>query len=132
MYIPEQGFQTEDLIEYIEVPFLLSYRFNLRGPIKPILFGGGYAMFKVGEKLIPKEIVVSVLLPRDYTDVNGGIVLGAGFELVRGKITLHVDFRANIGFGWMRSLDYSRLANIQSPVYANKSSSFSILAGISF
>jgi hypothetical protein len=52
------------------------------------------------------------ILPRNYTDVNVGVVVGAGFELVRGKITLHVDFRARIGFGWMRQLDYSKLTDI--------------------
>ena len=88
-------------------------------------------MFKVGEELIPMDYL-NELLPRNYTDVNGGVVVGAGFELTRGKITLHVDFRAKIGFGWLRQLDYSKLTDILSPINNGKSSSFSILAGISF
>lgn len=129
--IPDLGFQTEDLIEYIEVPLLLSYKLNLRGPFKPVLFGGGYVLFKLGEKLIPIDYL-NEILPRNYTDVNGGVVAGAGFELSLGKITLYMDFRANIGFGWMRQLDFSKLTDILSPINNSKSSSFSILAGISF
>lgn len=130
VFLPEQGFRSEDLIKYIEVPLLLSYKFNLRGPIKPVLFGGGYAMFKVGEELISMDYL-NEILPRHYTDVNSGVVVGAGVELVHKKITLHVDFRAKIGFGWLRQLDYSKF-DIPSPINNGKSSSFSILAGISF
>jgi hypothetical protein len=131
VWLPEQSLRTKDLIKYIEVPLLLTYKLNLKGPIIPVLFGGGYAMFKVGEKLIPMDYL-NVMLPRNYTDVNGGVVVGAGFELARGKITLHVDFRAKIGFGWMRQLDYSKSTDILSPINNSKSSCFSILAGLSF
>lgn len=130
VWLPEQSVPTKDLIKYIEVPLLLSYKLNLSGSIKPVLFGGGYAMFKVGEELIPMDYL-NVILPRNYTDVNGGVVVGAGFELARGKITLHADFRTKIGFGWLRQLDYSKF-DIPSPINNGKSSSFSILAGISF
>jgi hypothetical protein len=58
--MPDQGFHTEDLIKYIEVPLLLSYKLNLKSPIKPALFGGGYAMFKVGEELIPMDYLTGV------------------------------------------------------------------------
>ena len=131
VWLPEQTVRTKDTIKYIEVPLLLTYKLNLRDSSIAVLFGGGYAMFKVGEKLIPMNLL-NVLLPRNYTDVNGGVVAGAGFELTHGGITFHVDFRANIGFGWMRKLDYSKSSDILSPIYTSKSSSFSILAGISF
>lgn len=130
--LPEESFYTRDTIKYIEVPFLLKYKLKLSDPIIPVLFGGGYALFKVGEKLIPNDFL-NDLLPRNYTDVSFGVVVGAGLELTRGKITLHADFRASIGFGWLRQLEYSQLTTERpSFFYNNKSSSFSILAGISF
>jgi hypothetical protein len=132
VFFPVQIPRTKDTIKYIEVPLLLRYKPNLMGPITPVLFGGGYALFKVGEKLISNEFL-NDLLPRNYTDVSFGVVVGAGFELVRGKITLHADFHANIGFDWLRKLDYSKLVTERpSFFYNNKSSSFSILGGISF
>jgi len=131
VWLPEQSVPTKDKIKYIEVPLLLKYKLNSRDFVKPVLFCGGYAMFKVGENLIPMDYL-NVILPRNYTGVNGGVVAGAGFELTHGKITLYMDFRANIGFGWMRQLDYSQTTDILSPIYTGKSTSFSILTGISF
>jgi hypothetical protein len=74
---------------------------------------------------------MALLIPRNYTDVNGGVVVGAGFELALGKITLHTDLRANIGFGRWWQIDYPLPAD-SSLLYKSKSSSFSILAGVSF
>lgn len=130
--LPEQRDHTMDTVKYIEVPLLLKYTINLSGPIKPVLFGGGYAMFKVGERLAEIN-VLALMVPLQYNKVDGGIVMGAGFELAMRKIALHVDFRANFGFGRLRQVDYSIISpELASPVHNRKSTSVSILAGISF
>jgi hypothetical protein len=130
-FLPEQRDHTMDTLKYIEVPLLLKFKVNLKGPITPVLFGGGYAVFKVGERLAEIN-VLALLIPRNYTEMNGGIVMGAGFELALGKITLHTDLRANIGFGRWWQIDYPLPPGDSSLLYGSKSSSFSIFAGISF
>ncbi|UCH92451.1 MAG: PorT family protein [Candidatus Aminicenantes bacterium] len=119
-----------DTVRFIEIPVLLKYRFNLRGPSQPFLFGGGYVAFRISEQMVFDNSFPGGF--RQYAGVDGGVVLGAGFEHGRGRMKFHLDFRANIGLSRVQKVEHGMFLSSLSPPIKNKNRSLSILLGVSF
>lgn len=69
---------------------------------------------------------------RSYADVDSGVVLGAGFEHGRGRMKLHLDFRANIGLSRVQKVEHGMFLSTLSPPIKSKNRSLSIMVGLSF
>ena len=121
-----------DAVRFIEIPVLLKYKFNLKGPFQPFFLGGGYAAFRTSEKSIFDYNFSGSF--RQYADVDGGVVFGVGFEHGRGWIKLHVDCRVNIGLTWIQKIQTGMFLSsiMPAPPIESKNRSLSILVGMSF
>ncbi len=119
-----------DTVRFIEIPVLLKYRFNLKNPTQPFLFAGGYVAFRISDQLVYDNGFSGGF--RSYAGVDGGVVLGAGFEHGRGRMKFHLDFRANIGLGRVQKVEHGMFLSIITPPIESKNRSLSVLAGISF
>jgi len=121
-----------DTVRFIEIPVLLKYKINLNNPFQPFLFAGGYAAFRISEQRIFDNSFSGGF--RQYADVDGGVVLGAGFEHGRGRMKFHLDFRANIGLSQVQKVEHGMFLSsiMPTPPIENKNRSLSILVGISF
>jgi len=128
--IPDE--KVYDMVRFIEIPVLLKYRFNLKGPLQPFLFAGGYVAFRISEQRIFDNSFSGGF--RSYADMDGGVVLGAGFEHGRGRIKLHLDFRANIGLSRVQKVETGLFLSsiLPTPPIESKNRSLSILVGVSF
>ena len=69
---------------------------------------------------------------RSYADMDGGVVLGAGFEHGRGRMKFHLDLRANIGLSRVQKVEHGMFLSTLTPPIENKNRSLSILVGVSF
>ncbi len=124
-----------DAVQFIEIPVLLKYKVNLRGPFQPFLFGGGYVAFRISEQIVfDSSSFPSVPVFRSYAYRDGGVVLGAGFEHGRGRIKFHLDFRANIGLSQVQKVEHGVFLSTSSPPppIINKNRSLSIMLGVSY
>lgn len=119
-----------DTVRFIEIPVLLKYRFNLKNPTQPFLFGGGYVAFRISEQMVFDDSFSGGF--RSYADVDSGVVLGAGFEHGRGRMKLHLDVRANIGLSRVQKVEHGMFLSILTPPIKSKNRSLSVLVGISF
>ena len=121
-----------DTVRFIEIPVLLKYKINLKGPFQPFLLGGGYVAFRISGQFVFDNSFSGGF--RSYADVDGGVVLGAGFEHGRGRIKLHLDFRANIGLSRVQKVATGMFLSsiLPTPPIENKNRSLSILVGVSF
>jgi len=119
-----------DMVRFIEIPVLLKYKINLKSPIQPFLFAGGYVAFRISEQSVFDTSYSGSF--RSYADVDSGVVLGAGFEHGRGRIKFHLDFRANIGLSRVQKVEYDMFLSTITPPIENKNRSLSVLVGISF
>jgi hypothetical protein len=78
--------------DYLEIPLLFKFKFGSAG-LQPFIFAGGYAGFKLSEKIevmgepIPTE--EAILKNNDY-----GAIVGGGLQLGRG---FHIDVRYSKG-----------------------------------
>jgi hypothetical protein len=121
-----------DTVRFIEVPVLLKYKMKLRGDFKPVFFGGGYASFRLSRESFMDSPPSYFLGWRRYADVDGGFVVGAGFQYIEAKVGYHFDVRANFGMGWVQQLDPNMLSPFYIPPIENYNRSLSIMVGISF
>jgi hypothetical protein len=121
-----------DMVRFIEIPVLLKYKINLKGPFQPFFLGGGYIAFRISEQSIFDTNFSGSF--RQYADVDGGVVFGAGFGHGRGRIKLHLDFRVNIGLTWIQKVEIGMLLSsiMPTPPIESKNRSLSILVGVSF
>lgn len=119
-----------DTVRFIEIPVLLKYIINIKSSIRPFLLAGGYVAFRISEQLVFDTNFSGGF--RTYADVDGGVVLGAGFEHGRGRIKLHLDLRANIGLGRVQKVEHCMFLSTLTPSIENKNRSLSVLVGISF
>jgi hypothetical protein len=117
-------------VRFIEIPVLLKYKINIKSPTQPFLFGGGYVAFRISEQMVFDSSFSGGF--RSYADVDSGFVLGAGFEHGRGRMKLHLDFRANIGLNRVQKVDHGMFLDILTPPIKSKNRSLSVLVGISF
>lgn len=121
-----------DTVRFIEIPVLLKYKFNLKGPFRPFLFSGGYLGFRISEELVSDSMKFGGSLRR-YSDVDSGIIVGAGFEHGRGRAKLIMDIRANFGIGRVQKVKNGFLLSSVIPSWMeSKNRSFSIMVGMSF
>jgi len=120
-----------DMLRFIEVPVLLKYRVKLRDNFKPVFFGGGYASFRLsrGTFIRPPDFFSQSC--RRYADVDGGFVVGGGFEHSEGKVEYHFDIRANFGIGTIQKLECELFCEY-IPTIKNYNRSLSIMVGMSF
>jgi hypothetical protein len=126
------GTRYYDMVRFIEVPVLLKYKVKLRGDFKPVFFGGGYASFRLNRGSLMDNPHSFTLSWRRYADVDGGFVVGTGFEYSEGKVEYHFDVRGNFGIGWVQEQDPNILSFIDIPTIRNYNRSLSIMVGISF
>lgn len=123
-----------DNTRYIEIPLLLKYVANVNGSLKPVLFTGGFAAFRISSEYRYEEISY---IQRRYKSLDGGLIVGAGFEFHKKNVKFHLDFRFNMGLGNIQQLDpymieaFADLEIYAEPVY-NKNRSLALTLGISF
>ncbi len=144
-----------DNLRFIEVPVLLKYCFPLKGDLKPVLLAGGYASFRLTEKVPEYESDQNraiyndldsgysegfwgdfeVPLIREYASVDWGIILGIGVEHGIGKTRLSFDVRFNIGLNdivTVRSAEYDNYKNSNPIQFTKRNQSISFNIGLSF
>jgi hypothetical protein len=130
IFPPERVYDT---VRFIEIPVLLKYKVNLKGPFKPFLFGGGYVAFRISEQMVfDSSRFPGVPVFRSYAYRDGGVVMGAGFEHGRGRIKYNLDFRANIGLSQVQKVEHGEFLSTISPPTENKNRSLSIMLGVSY
>lgn len=132
-YCPTQWYdlpdeKAYDTVRFIEVPVLLKYKFNPGSRFKPVLFAGGYGAFRVSRDFYASS--VHFILSR-YADVDGGFVVGAGFQYTEGKVGYHFDLRYNFGLVDVQKLTPYLIEILVPPEY-NKNRSLALMVGISF
>jgi hypothetical protein len=120
-----------DTVKFIEVPVLLKYKVKLRGEFKPVFFGGGYASFRLSRESLPDN-AFAAMTSRRYADVDGGFVVGAGFQYREAKVGYHFDIRANFGVGPVQKIMPGLLSSFYFPTIKNYNRSLSLMVGISF
>jgi hypothetical protein len=136
-----------DNIRYMEIPVLLKYRVPLKGDLRPVFIGGGYAAFRLSEQVPADEASKMAAnwwegyeapLTREYAGVEGGIVLGIGIEHGSGNTKLSFDVRFNIGLSTLAKVFSSYPTRDEYGIYAlsydysQRNHSMSFMVGLSF
>lgn len=85
-------------IDYIEIPFLFKYNFILSGPVKPAIYAGPYAAFKVGAKTVVETPTFKQKLGTSIKTSDFGLVFGG----VSVSVGLMWEFAMNMG-SWISS-----------------------------
>jgi hypothetical protein len=126
--------QNYDIARYIEVPILIKYVIDLKGSFKPVLFTGGYAAFRVSKESRYDD---TSFTNREYKSLDGGLVVGGGFEIHKKNVKFHLDFRFNLGLVNIQHITPYMIENvflgeILANSIKNKNRSIALTAGISF
>lgn len=134
-----------DKLRYLEVPLLIKYRVPIKGDLRPVVFGGLYAAFRLSEKkpeLKDYQLDESFWgfyntpLLREYPGVEGGWIIGLGLEHGQGRTRMHFDVRLNIGLTHLAKVTssaYNYLGESITPYdYSDRNHSLSFNMGISF
>jgi len=85
--------------DYIQVPVLLKLRIIPLGPIRPVIYAGGYGAYMLKAKGImtvdgvPEETDISA----EYQKYDYGVVGGVGLDIKLPGITFSVEGRYNYG-----------------------------------
>jgi hypothetical protein len=145
LYIPPLERDDFDTVKFIEVPVLLKYRANMRGHIKPVIFGGGYLAFNLEDK--GRQWAMYPYYPfvdpeREYSQSEAGVIFGTGFEYGCGKMKMILDIRVNIGLTAMLELyplglfgpegSGEEFAYHYDPLEKKKTRSVCVMVGFSF
>ncbi|NIM17172.1 MAG: outer membrane beta-barrel protein, partial [Candidatus Aminicenantes bacterium] len=120
-----------DTVGFIELPILLKYKVKLRGDFKPVFFGGGYASFRLSRGEVKDWPYSFFLSRRLYANVDGGLVVGAGFKYIEGKVGYHLDLRYNFGLVDVQEVTPYLIEILVPPEYS-KNRSLTLMVGISF
>jgi hypothetical protein len=136
-----------DNIRYLEIPVLLKYRIPLKGDLRPVFVGGGYAAFRLSGQIQADDALklgadwwgeYETPLSREYAGVEGGIVLGIGIEHGSGNTKLSFDVRFNIGLSTLAKVFSSFPTRNEFGVdtlsydYSQRNHSMAFMVGISF
>ena len=119
-----EGATIEYRLDYIQVPVLLKIRVIPVGPVRPIVYAGGYGSYLLNAKGVMTSGGVSDSADLDemFQKYDYGIVGGAGVEFKLPGVMLSVEGRYNFG-----------LANIATGEGAEgKNRSMMALVGIGF
>lgn len=113
-------------LDYIHVPVLLKLRVIPAGPIRPIVYAGGYGSYLLKAKgvMTGEGISESEDLEDMFEKLDYGVLGGAGLEFKLPGVSLSVEGRYNLG-----------LANIMKDVPEGewvKNRSIMALVGIGF
>ena len=86
--------------DYIQVPVLLKFSVIPLGPIRPVIYAGGYGsyLFKArGVTVVDGTAQTPVDMSEDYQKYDYGVVGGAGIEFKLPGIMISVEGRYNYG-----------------------------------
>jgi hypothetical protein len=97
----EQEISSKYKITYIEIPVLISYRFPLRGRVKPGLVFGPY--FGLAQKVMEVQNIFGEIEKRELGDnlkeVDVGLVFGANVRYELRSFSMILSLRYNLGLG---------------------------------
>ena len=115
----------EDRIEYIQVPVLLKIKL-LPGPVKPVIYGGGYYSFLLTAKGVSYIDGVSDEVDiKDQVKSNDyGVVFGGGLDFSLAGIKLSAEVRYNLGL--------ANINNLPDDTTSVKNTSLMFLVGLGF
>ncbi len=88
----------EDRFDYIQIPVLLKIKL-LPGPIKPVIYAGGYYSFLLSAKEVANigGVESSSDLKAELESSDYGLVFGGGIDFNLVAIKLSAEFRYNLG-----------------------------------
>lgn len=107
MYLQKGGRQPENdlnpelevTIDYLELPLMLKYKFNLADEFKPYLVAGGTIGYRLNAEM--KAEINMVSFTADLKDVSksydAGITMGGGIEIPTDKVTFFVEGKYILG-----------------------------------
>jgi hypothetical protein len=97
--------QTEQQINYIEIPVLARFGWGHNASFRPSLFAGPSVAFLVKNKIVDGA-EIDLKGATGTRDVDVGAVLGAGLDYTLGSGDLLLDARYEMGFiSWSEDLD---------------------------
>ena len=118
--------QMEYRLDYVQVPVMLKVRVIPAGPVRPVVFAGGYGSYLLNAKgvMVTPTGSDSADLDDVFKKFDYGVLGGAGLEFKLPGILLTIEGRYNLG-----------LANIGKDLdegVSIKNRSIMVLAGIGF
>ena len=113
-------------MDYIQVPLLLKVRVIPAGPVRPIVYAGGYGSYLLKAKGVMKtdEGTESGDLGDMFQKYDYGVLGGAGLEFKLPGILVSVEGRYNLGL--------ANLVKDPDPGESGKNRSIMALVGIGF
>lgn len=115
----------EDRLDYIQIPVLLKLGL-LPGPIKLMIYGGGYYSFLLSAKGVANigGVEGSADIKDQYKSSDYGAVFGGGIDFHLAVITLSAEVRYNLGM--------ANINNVVDDMTSIKNHSLMFLVGIGF
>jgi hypothetical protein len=94
-----EGTTDKYQLDYIHVPVLLKLRVIPAGPVRPIVYAGGYGSYLLKAKGVMTAEGLSETEDRDdmFEKLDYGLLGGAGLEFKLPGVTLSVEGRYNLG-----------------------------------
>jgi hypothetical protein len=94
-----EGSSVEYRLDYVQVPLLLKIRVIPAGPVRPIVYAGGYGSYRLKAKGVMTNGTDTETADLDDTfqKYDYGVLGGAGLEFKLPGILLSVEGRYNLG-----------------------------------
>lgn len=95
------GGKVEERFDYVQVPVLLKLSVIPLGPIRPVIYAGGYGSYLLRARLVMMDdggtIIDEAAVTDEYEKYDYGLVGGAGLEFKLLGISISIEGRYNYG-----------------------------------
>jgi len=94
------GGKVETRVDYVQVPVLLKLSVIPLGPIRPVIYAGGYGAMRIKARMVmivDGQVIDDADVSDEYGKYDYGLVGGAGLDIKLPGIAISIEGRYNYG-----------------------------------